>query len=107
MKFMANKRLGGVMVLSKLDEFFEKRFGSVIKFLKRYFSVISVTFISLLAIFFAARLFFTRPRLIAAMIEEDIKRTATWYSTAYICLKSVPIKVKIACECYAGGTVIA
>jgi len=60
-------------LFSKVDTFVDKKFGFVARFFKKNFSVIGVVFISLLAIFFAARLFFSRPRLIAAMIEEDIK----------------------------------
>jgi len=59
--------------LNNIDKKFDTKFGFVKNFFKRYFPVISTLFLSLIVTVFVIRVFYSRPRIVAAIIEDDIK----------------------------------
>jgi hypothetical protein len=59
--------------LSKIDRKVDKKLGFLRKFFSKYFPVVSTFFFALLVIVFVAKIFYSRPRIIASIIEDDIK----------------------------------
>ena len=58
---------------SKLDRVFDAKFGFLKEFFKKYFLVISSGFLGLILVIFMVRVFYTRPYIISAIIDDDIK----------------------------------
>lgn len=58
---------------STLDRKVDKKFGFLKGFFKKYFTIISTLLMGLFMLLFVLRVFYSRPRLIASMIEDDIK----------------------------------
>lgn len=62
--------------LAKIDRKVDKNLGFLRKFFSKYFPVVSTLFFALLVIVFVAKIFYSRPRIIASIIEDDIKLIA-------------------------------
>ena len=58
---------------SRLDRRFDEKFGFLRAFFKKYFLVISTGFLGLIVFFFMIRIFYTRPYIVASIIEDDIR----------------------------------
>lgn len=57
----------------KIDRKVDKKFGFLKRFFNRYFSVIGAVFFSLIFVVFMIRFFYSRPRIVASIIEDDLK----------------------------------
>jgi len=58
---------------SILDRAVERKFGFLSHFFKRYFPFVSAVFFLFILSVFLIRFFYSRPRIIASIIEDDIK----------------------------------
>lgn len=59
--------------LNNIDVKIDEKFGFVKGFFKRYFPVISTLFFAFIVFVFVIRVFYSRPRIVSAIIEDDIK----------------------------------
>jgi len=71
--------LRGGMIMNKIEKAFstidykvDKRLGFLKSFFKKYFTIISTVLLCTFMLLFVLRVFYTRPSLIASIIEDDI-----------------------------------
>jgi hypothetical protein len=58
---------------SKIDSKVDRKLKFVKYFFNRYFPVVSTLFFAVIILVFAIRIFYSRPRIIASIIEDDVK----------------------------------
>jgi hypothetical protein len=63
-------------MLSSIDRKVDRKFSFIRRFFKKYFPIFSAIFLGILIFTFVIRVFYTRPSLIASIIEDDIKLIA-------------------------------
>jgi len=61
-------------LFSSIDRRIDQRFGFAKGFMKKYFPLISGLFVVFLIAIFSIRVFYSRPRIVASLIEDDISQ---------------------------------